>query len=181
MSTWQKLNDGDISDRHTRGLLTHTCWMGIDVVHHLYSFTIFCSEDLQLLQHMSYAWQLLERLLYQSTVGKEANAPGLSQTCQPLSIVSLSAMIQIAFLHSSIFCASFASTFRYFLSYIILIIIWAYQVMRLCMTYVVIGLTIVALQNISFLIRSFLILCWIHPKILISVMFIFWRSALCNA
>ena len=90
LSTWQKLNDGDISDRHTRGLLTHTCWMGIDVVHHLYSFNVFCSDDLQLLQQPIDAWQLLKRLPYQSTVGKEANAPGLSQTCQPLSILYMS-------------------------------------------------------------------------------------------
>ena len=59
-------------------------------MHHLYYFNMFCSEDLQLLQQPNDAWQLLKRLPYQSTVGKEANAPGLSQTCQPLSIVSLS-------------------------------------------------------------------------------------------
>ena len=53
--------------------------------------------------------------------------------------------------------------------------------MLLCVTYVVIGLTIVALQNISFLIWSFLILRLIHLKILISMVFILWRSALCNA
>ena len=53
--------------------------------------------------------------------------------------------------------------------------------MPLCVTHVVIGLTIVALQNISFLIRSFLILRLIHLKILISMVFILWRSALCNA
>ena len=53
--------------------------------------------------------------------------------------------------------------------------------MRLGVTYVVIGLTVVALQNISFLIRSFLILHLIHLKIFISMVFILWRSALCNA
>ena len=46
---------------------------------------------------------------------------------------------------------------------------------------IMIGLTIVALQNISFLIRSFLILRLIHLKILSSMVFILWRSALCNA
>ena len=46
---------------------------------------------------------------------------------------------------------------------------------------VVIGLTVVALQNILFLIRSFLVLRIIHLKILISMVFIIWRSALCNA
>ncbi len=46
---------------------------------------------------------------------------------------------------------------------------------------IMIGLTIVSLQNISFLIRSFLILRLIHLKILISMVFILWRSALCNA
>ena len=51
-------------------------------------------------------------------------------------------------------------------------ITWAYHVMPLCVTYVVIGLTIVALQYISFLIRSFLILRLIHLKILISMVFI---------
>ena len=77
--------------------------MGIDVVHHLYSFNVFCSEDLQLLQEPIDAWHHLERLLYQSTVGKEANAPGLSQTCQPLSIVSLSIVfsLTVTFPHSS--------------------------------------------------------------------------------
>ena len=189
----------------------HTRWMGIDVVHHLYSFNIFCSEDLQLLQQPIDAWKLLKRLLYQSTVGKKANAPGLSQTCQPVSIVSLSGVdrydsdcfspffhflyefcINLVFFQITLqsVYVSRARPYRvlpshihccYFLSYIILIITWPYQVMRLCMTYVVIGLTIVALQSISFVIRSFLILCWIHLKILISVMFIFWRSALCNA
>ncbi len=59
-------------------------------MHHLYSFNIFRSEDLQLLQQPIDAWQLLKRLLYENTVGKEANAFGLSRTCQPLSIVSLS-------------------------------------------------------------------------------------------
>ena len=59
-------------------------------MHRLYSFNIFCSEDIQLLQQPIDALQLLKRLLYHSTVGKEANAPGLSRTCQPLSIVSLS-------------------------------------------------------------------------------------------
>ena len=53
--------------------------------------------------------------------------------------------------------------------------------MRLCVTNVVIGLTVVALQNISSLIRSFLILRLIHLKIIISMVFIRWCSALCNA
>ena len=46
--------------------------------------------------------------------------------------------------------------------------------------HVVIGLTIVAFQNISFLIRSLLILRLIHLKILISMVLILCRSVMPN-
>ena len=46
MSTWQKLNDGDISDRHTTD--AHNMLNG-NRRRVSYFFYIFCSEDLQLL------------------------------------------------------------------------------------------------------------------------------------
>ena len=75
MSTWQKLNEGDISDRHTTD--AHNMLNG-NRRRASYFFYIFCSEYLQFLQQPIDAWQFLQHLLYQSTAVKKANAPGLT-------------------------------------------------------------------------------------------------------
>ena len=62
-----------------------------------------------------------------------------------------------------------------------LLITWPYHERRFWATYVVIGLTIASLLNFSFLIRSFLVLPWIHLSIFISVVCIRCCSALCSA
>ena len=61
------------------------------------------------------------------------------------------------------------------------LITWPYHERRFWVTYVVIGLTIASLLNFSFLIRSFLVLPWIHLSIFISVVCILCCSALCSA
>ena len=77
MSTWQKLNDGDISDLHTTDAYNNyaECESTSCII---LIFYIFCSEDLQLLQQPIDAWQFMQHLLYQSTAVKKANAPGLT-------------------------------------------------------------------------------------------------------
>ena len=77
MSTWQKLNDGYISHRHT-STDAHNMLNG-NRRRASYFFYIFCSEDLQLLQQPIDAWQFLQHLLYRTPV-KKANAPGLTRT-----------------------------------------------------------------------------------------------------
>ena len=64
---------------------------------------------------------------------------------------------------------------------VFLLITWPYHERRFWVTYVVIGLTIASLLNFSFLIRSFLVLHWIHLSIFISVVCILCGSALCSA
>ena len=54
-----------------------------------------------------------------------------------------------------------------------LLITWPYHERRFWATYVVIGLTIASLLNFSFLIRSFLVLPWIHLSIFISVIIVY--------
>ena len=54
-----------------------------------------------------------------------------------------------------------------------LFITWPNHERRFWATYVVIGLTIASLLNFSFLIRSFLVLPWIHLSIFISVIIVY--------
>ena len=62
-----------------------------------------------------------------------------------------------------------------------LLITWPYHERRFWVTYVVIGLTIASLLNLSFLIRSFLVLPWIHLSIFMSVVCILCWSVLWSA
>ena len=121
MSTWQKLNDGDISDRHTTD--AHNMLNG-NRRRASYFFTCF----LQLLQQPIDAWRFLQHLLYQSTVVKNTNAPGLTWTYYYTNILHLCRSYPCpgcvasevdrygCFFNSSIFCARFGSTWCSFRS-----------------------------------------------------------------
>ena len=77
MSTWQKLNDGDIFDRHigTRPTDAHNMLNGN---RRRASYFSLHNSVRKLLQQPIDAWQFLQHLLYQSTAVKKANAPGLT-------------------------------------------------------------------------------------------------------